>query len=262
MKVTNQTMLIRISLIVAIVAALAAGALNVLQVRDKINTLMTQRDGYHSERDQARTDLSNAKKDLAKTQDTLKQTQQELTDTQSERDKAVAESQAQTKRANDLSDKLAKTTQERDDARNDLAAFQATGLRPDQISGLNKNLKDAQNALEVANEEKSVLQRTVSHLQTRLAKYEGPETDVKLRADLKGKILVVDPKWDFVVLNVGEEQGVLEDGELLVSRDGKLVAKVVVRSVQKDRSIANVVPGWQLGELIEGDEVTPAHPAS
>jgi cell shape-determining protein MreC len=73
---------------------------------------------------------------------------------------------------------------------------------------------------------------------------------------------VVDPKWDFVVLNIGQDQGVLENGELLVSREGKLVAKIVVRSVEKNRCIANVVPGWKLGEVIEGDEVSPAHPAS
>jgi hypothetical protein len=74
--------------------------------------------------------------------------------------------------------------------------------------------------------------------------------------------MVVDPKWDFVVLNIGEDQGLLPDGELLVSRDGKLIAKVIVRSIQKDRSIANLVPGWKLGEVIEGDQVTPAHPAT
>ena len=90
----------------------------------------------------------------------------------------------------------------------------------------------------------------------------GPSTDVKLPPDLKGKIVVVDPKWDFVVLNIGDDRGVLQDGELLVSRNGKLVAKVVVRSVQKDRCVANVIPGWKLGEMIEGDDVTPAHPAS
>jgi hypothetical protein len=65
-----------------------------------------------------------------------------------------------------------------------------------------------------------------------------------------------------VVLNIGQDQGVLNNGELLVSRDGKLVAKVVVRSLEKDRSIANIIPGWKLGEVIEGDEVTPAHPAT
>jgi hypothetical protein len=63
-------------------------------------------------------------------------------------------------------------------------------------------------------------------------------------------------------LNIGGDQGVLDDGEMLVSRDGKLVAKVIVRSVQKDRSIANVMPGWRLGDVIEGDVVTPAHPAT
>ena len=83
-----------------------------------------------------------------------------------------------------------------------------------------------------------------------------------LPADLKGKIVVVDPKWDFVVLNIGDNAGVIQEGELLVSRNGKLVAKVVVRSVQKDRCVANVIPGWKLGEMIEGDDVTPAHPAS
>jgi hypothetical protein len=55
---------------------------------------------------------------------------------------------------------------------------------------------------------------------------------------------------------------VLERGELLVNRNGRLVAKVVVRSVQKDRCIANVLPGWELGEVMEGDLVIPAHPAS
>ncbi|MGD1088885.1 MAG: hypothetical protein ABR955_09205 [Verrucomicrobiota bacterium] len=255
-------MLIRISLIVAIVAALAAGALNVFQVREKITTLISERDDYHNQRDQFQIELASTKKELAKTQSDLAETQQELTDTQAARDKAVADDAAQTKRADDLSDKLAKTTQERDDARNNLAAYTATGLSSDQVGKLNGMLKNAQTEIEAINEEKDVLQRAVNRLTTRLAKYEGPEQDVKLRADLKGKIMVVDPKWDFVVLDIGEDQGVLEDGELLVSRDGKLVAKVIVRSVEKDRSIANIVPGWQLGEVIEGDEVTPAHPAS
>jgi hypothetical protein len=97
----------------------------------------------------------------------------------------------------------------------------------------------------------------------RLQKYEGDSDHfVKLRSNLKGTILVVDPKWDFVVLSIGADDDAVEDGEMLVSRDGKLVAKVIIRSVQKNRCIANIVPGWKLGEVIEGDVVTPAHPAS
>jgi hypothetical protein len=255
-------MLIRISLILAIIAALAAGTLNILQVRDKISTLVTDRDTQRDNRVKAEGEREKAKKDLAKSEKDLAQVHQELADSKSEHDKAVATAAAQIKRADELSDKLAKATQEREDAETKLAAYTATGVSVDQVGKLSRSLKNAQEAIEVANEEKIVLQRAISGLKTRLAKYEGEDPTIRLRADLKGKILVVDPKWDFVVLNIGQDQGVLENGELLVSRDGKLVAKVIVRSLEKDRCIANVVPGWKLGEVIEGDEVSPAHPAS
>jgi uncharacterized protein (DUF3084 family) len=255
-------MLIRISLIVAIVAALAAGALNVFEIRDKIDGLITERDGFHTERDQARTELASTRQELSKTKDDLSQTQQQLADTQTQLTNAVLTATTQQKRADDLADKLAKTSQERDDAQNQLAAFKATGLTPDQVGGLNKTLKFTQNELAAVQEENGVLQRTVNRLSTQLAELIGTNYVVTLRADLKGQIIAVDPKWNFVVLNIGGDQGVLNDGEMLVSRDGKLVAKVIVRSVQKDRSIANIVPGWQLGDVIEGDQVTPAHPAS
>lgn len=255
-------MLIRISLILAIIAALAAGTLNILLVKDKITTLISQRDDERGKKQQAQSDLSKAKTDLTKSQAALKQTTQDLADSKSERDKAVVTATAQTKRADELSDKLAKTTQERDDTQNQLAAYKATGITAEQVGKLSRALKESQEAVEIVNEEKVVLQRALTRLQARLAKYEGPDPTIRLRADLRGKILVVDPKWDFVVLNIGQDQGVLENGELLVSREGKLVAKIVVRSVEKNRCIANVVPGWKLGEVIEGDEVSPAHPAS
>jgi hypothetical protein len=255
-------MLIRISLILAIVVALGAGTLNILQVKDKISTLVSQRDDERGKKQQALSDLSKAKTDLTKSQDALKQTTQDLADAKSERDKAVVTATAQNKRADELSDKLAKTTQERDDSQNQLAAYKATGITADQVSKLSRALKESQEAVEIVNEEKLVLQQALTRVKASLAKYEGPDPTIRLRADLRGKILVVDPKWDFVVLNIGQDQGVLENGELLVSREGKLVAKVIVRSVEKSRCIANVVPGWKLGEVIEGDEVSPAHPAS
>ena len=255
-------MLLRISLIVAILAGLGAGVVSYLEVSEKIPALAKQRDDEHSAKVTALADLSKTKTELAKTKSDLAQTQQELAETKSDRDKAVARAEAQSKRADELTDKLAKATQERDDAQSQLAAYKATDLTPDQVVKLGKTLKEAQSQIDAINAEKVVLQRALTGVKARLARYEGPDTDIKLRADLKGKVIVVDPKWDFVVLDVGEEQGAIQDGELLISRAGKLVAKVVLRSVQKDRSIANIIPGWKLGEPIEGDEVTPAHPAS
>ena len=78
---------------------------------------------------------------------------------------------------------------------------------------------------------------------------------VKGPADLKGKILAVDPKYDFVVLNLGSEDGLLERGEMAVSREGKLVARVRITSLEKKRAIANVLRPWQQAQVMEGDNV-------
>jgi len=72
---------------------------------------------------------------------------------------------------------------------------------------------------------------------------------------VQGSILAVDPKWNFVVLDVGEKAGAKQRGVFLVSRRGKLIGKVRVATVQADRCIANAMPGWQFGELMEGDQV-------
>ena len=76
-----------------------------------------------------------------------------------------------------------------------------------------------------------------------------------LPVGLAGKVLVVDPKWSFVVLNIGEKQGAVRRGVLLVSRNSKLIGKVRISSTQAERSIANIMPGWKLGEIAEGDQV-------
>jgi len=128
---------------------------------------------------------------------------------------------------------------------------------------LGKRLKTTEDNLAGAQDENKVLTKKMNKLAYELAKYQGPDKPiVYLPENLKGQVVVSDPKWDFVVINVGEDQGILQDGELLVNRNGRLVAKVIVTSVQKNRAIANVMPGWKLGELMEGDLVIPAHPAS
>lgn len=255
-------MLLRISLILAILAGLGAGGIGYYEWSTQIPALTKQRDDEHTAKVEKINELASTNKVLKATLATLAQTQTELADTKAERDKAAARAEAQAKRADELSDKLAKTTAERDDAQNQLASYKASELTPDQVVKLKKNLLDAQAQINAINGEKLVLSRELVKTKARLLMYEDPEHFVKLRADLKGKVVVVDPKWDFVVLNIGGDDGVIEDGEMLVSRDGHLVAKVIVRTVQKDRSIANIIPGWKLGELFEGDEVTPAHPAS
>ena len=198
-------MLLRIALILAIVAALATGALSYL-AKEQVTLLTGQRDTENGAKKEALGKLATSDKNLKMTKAELATTQGELASTQGERDKAVARAEAQSKRADELSDKLAKAVEERDVAQNLLASYKATDLTPEQIITLNKQIKNANAQIAVINGEKGLLARELARVQAKLDSVIGPDSTVKLRADLKGKIVVVDPKWDFVVLNIGDRK--------------------------------------------------------
>ena len=255
-------MLIRISLIVAIIAGLAVGVLNFVTIKDKVTTLQTDLKTQTEGRQKAETDLASTRKDLEKTTGELKTTRETLTATTEERDKAVQDVTALTQKSEKLTTDLNKTREERDTAQNELAGYKATGYSAQDVASMGQQYKQLQDTLSGQQEENIVLGRTVKVLETELGRYRNPENPIPLPASIKGKVLVSDPKWNFVIVDVGGDQGVLEYGELLINRNGRLVAKVRVSKVQKDKSVANIMPGWQLGEVLEGDQVIPAHPSA
>jgi hypothetical protein len=253
-------MLLRISLIVAILAGLAIGALNFVMVKEKITTLQTNLANEKTARATAEQERDKNKREWDKTAKELASTKQSLDEANTAKDKALADLANETKRADKLTDDLTKTRKDLGDANAALEAYRLTELKPEEIIAIKKQYKGLEDSLAGAKDENKLLGRKIDRLQTELDRFVHPEKPVYLPADLTGKVLVADPKWNFVVLNIGEEQQVKEYGELLVNRKGRLVAKVIVRSIQKDRSIANVLPGWSLGEILEGDQVIPAHP--
>jgi uncharacterized coiled-coil DUF342 family protein len=123
-------MLIRISLIVAIVAGLAAGAINFIKVKEKIDTVVTERNEWNKKYVDTDAQWTTTKNDLAKTVKDLDKTKEVLAKTEQERAAAVAEAEVQIKKATKLSEQLTKTTSERDEARANLAAYEATGFTP------------------------------------------------------------------------------------------------------------------------------------
>src|SRR3954471_12261138 len=235
-------MLVRICLILAIIAGLAVGGLNFVMVKEKITTLQTNLKTETEAHKKFETDFHRTKSELDKTNAVLKATQETLKVTEEEKTKAVAEAANQTKRADKLNDDLVRTRGERDGAQSELSAYKAAGMTPEQILNANKVIKTLQDNLGGSQDENKLLGQKISNLENQLAKYTDPDRPVTLPSGLTGKVLVSDPKWHFVVLNVGADQKVLERAELLINRDGKLVAKVKVASVQKDRCVCNVIP--------------------
>jgi hypothetical protein len=60
---------------------------------------------------------------------------------------------------------------------------------------------------------------------------------------LQGRILAVNSGWNFVVLSVGDKQGVSVNAPLLVVRGNQPIAKLKITSVEPTTSIADVLPG-------------------
>jgi cell shape-determining protein MreC len=63
----------------------------------------------------------------------------------------------------------------------------------------------------------------------------------RMRQGLQGRVLAVNPAWNFVVLNLGDKNGVVSNAELLVKRGSQFIGKVRVTSVERSTSIADIV---------------------
>ncbi len=248
-------MLIRISLIVALLAGLAAGGLGLVKVRQQALDMVAARDDFHKKADQELAAKTKALGELKKTKADLDQTKSTLDTTKTQLTQANTKAVAQQKRADELEGKLTQTIADRDSAQQRVASWEAFGLTPVQMKDTIDLLKKTEKQRDAYVGENKILLRKNTEVMAKLESLLGHNEEVKLPDGLKGKIVAVDPKYDFVVLNIGANEGVLERGKLLVNRNGKLVGKVQIVSVEPERCIANLIPDFRGGDLMEGDEV-------
>jgi len=249
-------MLLRICLILAILAGAGVIAVSHFKVRPHIQGIIDQREQNAKDRDREKGGRLKAEKSLKETEAKLAETEKTLDETKGQLTAANSKATMLEGRVNDLTKTLDQTKQSLSESQQKLSRFELIGLQPDQILTLRDSVKALTESNAVIEEEKKILRRELRRVSIMYSNLVGTtETEVALPPGLKGKVLVVDPKWDFVVLDIGEKDGVLEKGVMMVSRNSKLVAKVKITNVQPSRSIANIMPGWKLGEVMEGDLV-------
>jgi hypothetical protein len=73
------------------------------------------------------------------------------------------------------------------------------------------------------------------------------------KARLRGTVLAVNQAYNFVVLNLGGRQGVEPNSEMLVVRDGTLIGKIRISSVEPATAIGDIVTS----SLARGVQVQP-----
>ena len=243
-------MLKRTALILTIVASFAVCAINAVKVKRHIQLLRSDLQQQTVARQSAEKDLASTISNLQQTTLALNQARKQVESATAANEKARDEIAVQNQRLVKLNRQLGECGDKLEGTQEQLARFQATGLKPEEIVQAASQISNLQTALQKA---EALNKKLIARL---------PVGDLSLPANLTGTVVVMDPKWNFVVVDAGEEQGVLADRELLVNRHGILVAKLRISRVEKNRCVANIVPGWSLAEIMEGDQVVPAHPRS
>lgn len=249
-------MLLRLSLVVSILAGGAALYFTHFKVSEKISTLTSDLNTSQTNEQTARQARQRAEAAEQTAKDELESATQELAVKTEALQTATASLTVQKDRADRNFEDLTARTRERNQARQELSTYKVAGLSPEQILGLANELNKISAERDAFIAENGILLDNITQLEYELSRYTGTkEPEVELPVGLKGRIVAVDPRYDFVVLNIGGNQGVLENGKMLVNRDGRLVAKVRITKVEPDRCIANILPEWKQAEVSEGDQV-------
>jgi len=251
-------MLLRICLIVAILGAGAVVAVNFVMVKPAVETVIQDRATQKEGKEAAQKDLATAKKDLTTARTTLTNTTKTLATTKTELDAAKNNAQALEAKNTALTDQLAKATANNEKSEALLEKWNQMKITPKDVVALQDNLKKIAMARDGAEAESKLFSTQLSLTQDELNRLKGTNNVNEvppLPAGLKGRVLAVDPKYGFVVLNIGNDKGVLTNGIMMVSREGTLIGKVQIAGVEDAQSVANILPAWRRGEVMEGDDV-------
>lgn len=202
----------------------------------------------------ATAETAKAKTDLTQAQSDLKASTENLAATTAQKDEATAKlsaSEAALAKANtDLTSASTKASEQ--DAK--IAALDADNKqKTDRIRELeiapDAGAAGAQDTQVIARVQE--LETVNSKLQTdlegsrsqleELRKEKQARQELKMRNGLEGRVLAVNQAWNFVVLNLGDKNGVVGNAEMLVKRGNQLVGKIRVTTVDPNSSIADII---------------------
>ena len=81
----------------------------------------------------------------------------------------------------------------------------------------------------------------VARLEEELKRRTGDDEATTMPPDLIAEIVEIDNNFDFVVLNKGDEDKVVRNGEMLIHNNGTYVCKIKITRVLKNKAIAEVL---------------------
>lgn len=121
------------------------------------------------------------------------------------------------------------------------------------VSELQAQLDEARKQLDNAEREKQLITENIRNPQARSAEVAVKQRDPGFRGSIRGTVLAVNRAYNFVVLNLGNRQGVESNAEMLVLRGGTMIGKIRISSVEPATAIGDILSG----SLARGVQVQP-----
>ena len=245
----------RILLVIAILTGIGALVIAHIKIEPAIVELKDAKAKVEEARTAAESGKAKAEAEVKTTKGELDKKTNDLADTNTKLDartKEVAELQT----AKDgLTADLDKSRKETQTAKSENEEFSKLNKTVADISATYIKLAKTTEERDIFAQEKRILQSHVVKLDNDIVNLKSRFEDVRveLPPGLTGKVLAYDPKYEFVVLDIGNNNGVKQNGEMIVSRDGKFIGKVRITSVQDNQCIANVLRKERKSDVLEGD---------
>jgi len=184
--------------------------------KQEITSLGSEKDTLTSELGEARNELTKAKEEIVAAQERATTAEGEITQLQQD-------SEAKDIRIAELEQEVSAGGSPAEPGV-DLTELQA---RIGELETINQSLQDQNTGLTAQVAE--------------LRRKEGDRQRGLMRPGVSGTILAVNQAWNFVVLSLGDRQGVVPNAEMLVQRDGQFLGRIRVTSVEPSTSIADIL---------------------
>lgn len=221
------------------VAALAAEDSDGLtRLQGPLNQLAAAAQVQYTELQDAKQDIETVRQDLLTTKDEL--------------DRAVANLDQARAQVDTLNATINETKAKLSTRDEEMARLQSSENALNlKIEDLNNELAQAEDSLRDAEDKIVTLEQSVQMLESEL----GQGQAASIRKGLTGRVLFVSPDWNFIVIDLGSQDGLVPNTEMLIHRNDSLVGKIIVSNLSPDMSIAELESGWLQAEVKEGDFV-------
>ena len=130
------------------------------------------------------------------------------------------------------------------------------GKKPDELF---QEINDLSEKVKVVEGEQKMLTAAKEKSETELKKLreqmEMTRPGGTKSMSLSGRILAVNPTWNFVILDLGKNDQVVEGLTMVIYRGDKMIGKIKTVTVDAQTSVADVMPGTPAAAIEVGDQV-------